>query len=153
MDCIKIKELIQLYHDGELEKSREPFLFVHLSCCEDCRLFFKQMNNISSYIKKEEFPAELEDKIFNSIKNAGRKNENIYYKKLIIPALTYAALFLLIATGIFFYFKMNEYKSEMTVINRQLQYQSQTIELLYNSLSPTVAHANYSHEIIIKAKL
>jgi hypothetical protein len=153
MECIKYKELIQLYADGELEKSKEPDLFIHLGKCEECRLFFKALNEISSSIIKEDFPVELEKRIFNSLIEKGENSINNFFKRIFVPALSYAAILIVLAAGIIFYNRMNEYKSEITVINQQIKYQSQTIELLYNSLTPTVVHAKYEHEVIIKTKL
>jgi predicted anti-sigma-YlaC factor YlaD len=153
MNCIKNKEMIQLYVDGEMEKSKEPFIFNHLANCEECRLFFKSLNVVSSSVVKEDFPPELEKRIFTSLIEKERKSENNFFKKIFIPAFSYAAALLILLAGMLFYAKMNEYKSEIEVINQQVKYQSQTIELLYNSLSPTVVHASYDHEIIIKAKL
>jgi predicted anti-sigma-YlaC factor YlaD len=153
MDCIKYKELIQLYADGELDKSKEPDLFNHLGKCEECRLFFKALNEISSSITKEEFPADLERRIFSSLIEKGEKNKYSFFKRIYVPSLSYAAALIIIITGIVLYMKINEYKSEIAIINQQIKYQSQTIDLLYNSLSPTVVHAKYDHEIIIKTKL
>jgi hypothetical protein len=153
MYCIKYKELIQLYADGELEKSKEPDLFIHLGKCEECRLYFKTLNEISASIIKEEFPADLERRIFRSLIEKGEKNKNNFFKRIYIPALSYAAALIIIITGIVLYMKINEYRNEIAVINQQIKYQSQTIDLLYNSLSPTVVHAKYDHEIIIRTKL
>jgi len=153
MDCIKNKELINEYFDGELEKGREPYIFDHLAHCEECRLFFRTLNVISSLFTKEEFPVDLEKKIFNSIIEREKKSENKFFKKIFIPAFSYAAAVIILIMGIFFYTKMNEYRGEVAVINQQIKYQSQTIELLYNSLSPTIVHAKYEHEIIIKTKM
>jgi predicted anti-sigma-YlaC factor YlaD len=153
MNCIKNRELIQLYADGELEKNMEFYLFDHLAKCEECRLFFRALNAVISSVIKKEFPAILEKKIFSSLIEKEEKRENNFFMKIIIPSLSYAAAFLILIAGLYFYIKMNEYKSEMAAINQQIKYQSQTIELLYNSLSPTVIHARYDHEIIIKAKI
>ena len=145
MDCTKNKEMINLYFDGELEKIREPYIFDHLVNCEECRLFFKSINTISSAVIKEEFPFELEKKILSSLIEKRGRSEYSFLRRILTPAFSYAAVILLLFAGIFFYTKMNEYKSEMAVINEQIRYQSQTIELLYNSLSPTIVHAKYDN--------
>jgi predicted anti-sigma-YlaC factor YlaD len=153
MNCIKNKEMIQLYADGELEKNKESYIFDHLANCEECRLFFRALNAVSSSLVKEEFPPVLEKQIFSSLIEKERKNENNFFKKIFVPVFSYSAILLFLIAGVFFYIKMNEYKSEMASVNQQIKYQSETIELLYNSLSPTIVHASYDHEIIIKAKM
>jgi predicted anti-sigma-YlaC factor YlaD len=153
MNCVKNKEMIQLYVDDEMEKSKEPYIFDHLANCEECRLFFRALNVVSSSLVKEEFPPELEKRIFTSLIEKERKGKNKFLKRIFLPAFSYTAAFIILLAGILFYLKMNEYRREIEVINQQVKYQSQTIELLYNSLSPTVVHASYDHQIIIKAKL
>jgi predicted anti-sigma-YlaC factor YlaD len=153
MDCAIYKELVQLYGDGELEKSKEPDLFIHLAKCEECRSFFKKLNEISTSAIQEEFPVDLERRIFNSLLVKEGKSKQNFFRRILIPAFSYAAVLIIVITGIVIYSKMNEYKNEITVINQQMEYQSQTIELLYNSLSPTIVHPKYEHEIIIKTKL
>ena len=42
MNDDKLIEMINLYFDGELEKSREPQLFSQLSANDEAREYFKQ---------------------------------------------------------------------------------------------------------------
>ena len=152
MNCDKNKELIQLYSDGELEKSKEPYIFTHLSECDECRLFFRTLNTISANIQQEEFPHELETRIFDSISAKEARKENRLFKKVFVRAVSYAVALFLLAASIFLYQQANDYRNEVTNMNRQIQSQAQTIELLYNTLPPNVVHANYEHEIIVRAK-
>jgi cell division protein YceG involved in septum cleavage len=116
-------------------------------------LFFRALNAVSSSLVKEEFPPVLEKQIFSSLIEKERKNENNFFKKIFVPVFSYAAILLFLIAGVFIYIKMNEYKSEMAAVNQQIKYQSQTIELLYNCLTPTIVHPSYNREIIIKAKM
>ncbi|MHB1685889.1 MAG: zf-HC2 domain-containing protein [Ignavibacteriaceae bacterium] len=152
MECIKNKEMIQLYIDGELGKDQESFVFTHLAECEECRLFFRATKLISSNIERKEFPNELEAHIFNSIGEKESRKKNLLFRK-ISYSFAYATTLLLLAASIFLYSKIGEYKNEVENINSQVKYQAQTIELLYNSLPAQVVHAKYSNEVIVKAKL
>ena len=153
MSCDKNKELIQLYIDGELEKEKEAYVFTHLSGCDECRLFFRSLNAIAANIHKEEFPNELETGIFNSIsrKEAGRENK--FFRKVFVRAVSYTVVLFLIAASIFLYQQTNNYKSIVEDMSEQIHSQAQTIDLLYNTLPPTVVQAKFDHEIIIRAKM
>ncbi|MCL5030136.1 MAG: zf-HC2 domain-containing protein [Bacteroidetes bacterium] len=153
MNCDKNKEMIQLYVDGELEKEKEAYVFTHLSGCDECRLFFRTLNTISANIHKEEFPNELENRIFNSISAKETKRENRFFRKIFVRAVSYAVVLFLIAASIFLYQQTNNYKSIVEDMSEQIHSQAQTIDLLYNTLPPTVVHAKFDHEIIIKAKM
>jgi len=153
MNCDKNKELIQLYIDGELEKEKEAYVFTHLSDCEECRAFFKSFNTISSNIHKEEFPNELETRIFNSINEKETGRETGFLKKVFVRAVTFAVVLFLIAASILMYNRTNDYKNIIKDMSGQIQSQAQTIDLLYNTLPATVVQAKYEHEIIIKAKM
>ncbi len=153
MNCDKNKEIIQLYSDGELDKNKEAILFSHLSECEGCRLFFRTLNTVSTGIQKEEFPHELETRIFDSISSKELKKGSMLVRNIFVRAVSFAAALFLLAASIFLYMQTNDYKTEMTNMDRQIQTQAQTIELLYNTLPPTVVHANYENEVIVRAKM
>ncbi len=153
MSCDKNKEMIQLYADGGLDKNREAALFTHLSECEECRLFFKTLNTVNSNILKEEFPHELETRIFDSISSKELRKESRLFRNVFVRAVSYAVMLFLIAASIILYMQAMEYKTEVSNMSRQIQTQAQTIDLLYNTLPPTVVHAQYEHEIIVRAKM
>jgi len=153
MNCDKNKEMIQLYSDGELEKGKEINLFTHLSECEECRLFFRSFNKINLSIEKKDFPHALETRIFDSISSIEFRKENKLFNKIFARPTAYALAIVFIAASIFFYEQANNYKTETGYMRQQIKSQTQTIDLLYNTLPPTVVHAAYDHEIIIKAKM
>ncbi len=153
MNCDKNKEMIQLYIDGELEKEKEAYLFTHLSGCDECRLFFRTLNTIQANIHKTEFPNELENRIFNSISTKEVKRENKFLRKVFVRAVSYAVILFLIAASIFLYQQTNNYKSIVEDMSQQIHSQAQTIDLLYNTLPPTIVQAKYDHEIIVRAKM
>jgi predicted anti-sigma-YlaC factor YlaD len=153
MECDKYKELLQAYHDNELEKGRETFLFTHLSECEDCRSYFKTINLISSNIQKEEFPLKLEERILNSIKENAGKRENRFFKRIVVPAVAYSAAVIFIVLSLFLYNGLKDSQNELNSLNRQVRSQARTIELLFNCLPPTVVESSYNNEVIIKANM
>lgn len=153
MRCDKIKEMIQIYSDGLLEKVKEANLFIHLSECEECRQFFRTLNAMSANIQKQEFSHELETRIFDSISSKELRKENRLFRNVFVRAVSYAVVLFLLAASIFLYQQTSYYKTEVTNMNRQIQSQAQTIELLYNTLPPTMVHANYEHEVIIRSNL
>ncbi len=116
-------------------------------------MFFKSLNTISVNIHKEEFPNELENRIFNSISEKELKREKRSFRKIFIRSFTYAAALFLLAASIFLYSQTNDYKSIIKDMSGQIQSQAQTIDLLYNTLPTTVVQAKYDHEIIIRAKM
>ncbi len=153
MNCDKNKELIQLYVDGELDREKEAYIFTHLSGCNECRLFFRTLNTISLNIRKEEFPNELETRIFNSLIEKETKLKNKFFTKAFVRAVSYAAALFLLVASIFLYGQVNDYKLITVGMNQQIKSQAQTIDLLYNTLPPTVVQAKFNHEIIVRAKM
>ncbi len=153
MSCDKNKEMIQAYHDNELEKGKEAYLFTHLSGCEDCRNYFKSLNLISANIPKEEFPVELENRIFKAIGSKEAGKENKFFRRVFVRAVSYAVVLFLAAASLFLYSQTKDYKRIVEDMSQQIHTQAQTIDLLYNTLPPTVVNAKYEHEIIVRAKM
>ena len=155
MECENYKELLQAYHDNELEKGRESFLFTHLSECEDCRNYFKTINLISSNIKREQFPRELDERILYSIMEKETKKQRNFFKTKLLPAVSNAAILILIVISGFLLSRIDKYKVETASVKKELMVKDKTIQLLYNSLPPAEVTTDFNkkNEIIIKAKL
>jgi len=163
MTTDEIKNLVQLYFDNELEKDREPLLFSLLSGDYEAREYFKQLNLIRTVVDNtvEQFPEELEEKIFSSIPNAGRlvkkEEESLRFRitrSYLVPALSLAAILVMMIISMFFYSELRDYKSKVDMISEQVKGQNQTIELiLNNSLQPAVIKAAFENEILIKSNL
>ncbi len=153
MNCDNYKMMINAYADNEMDKSEEAFLFTHLSGCEECRTYFKSLSLVSSGIVKEEFPRELEERIFISIKNKQNKRTSRFFKIKFFPAISYAAAAVLLVVSLLLYSELNNYKNMMVEVSSQVKNQTQTIEMLYNSLPPTVVQATYHDAVIVKAKM
>ncbi|MFA6597565.1 MAG: zf-HC2 domain-containing protein [Ignavibacteriaceae bacterium] len=75
MNCQDINNLMHDYFDNELSTEQESFLFTHLAQCEECKTNFKALNRLHHEFRKNEseFPNQLEQRIFNTIKQRGRR--------------------------------------------------------------------------------
>ena len=65
----KLLEMINLYFDGELEKSKEVNLFTLLASDQTARDYFKQLSVIRNAVddSTEVFPSDLEERILRSV--------------------------------------------------------------------------------------
>lgn len=153
MDCDKYKEWAGRFIDGELTKEKESLLFSHLSECGECREYFKSLNVIRQSISHEEFPDELEDRIFTAIRTKKSPKSIPIFGKNIFPAFAYAVSILLIALSIILYNRANNYKEQTVLVKNIVRQQNSTIEMLYNSLPTTVIRAKNTSEIIVKPRM
>jgi negative regulator of sigma E activity len=92
MNTEELKNMIQLYFDGELEKNKEPLLFTSLSQDAEARDYFKSMNLLRNTVKgtEEEFPQELEERIFYSLKKEEVKNKSSFFNLPITRIISYS---------------------------------------------------------------
>jgi hypothetical protein len=151
-----IKILINEYFDSELEKSQEVVLFSILSQNEEARDYFKKLNIIRTSLNesREEFPLELEERIFHSIENKNQKKRSFFNLHNFFTVGSYAVAVILLIVSIFLFNKINDYKKEMDNAVNIISAKSETIELLIrNTLPTTEVKANFPNEIIIKSNL
>jgi hypothetical protein len=156
MHTDEIKRLVDLYFDNELGKNREVLLFTLLSENEGAREYFKHLNIVHAAVQEsaEDFPVDLEEKIFHSLEKNSSKTEWFLKRNFFVNAasLGIAALLLLISTYLFF--EMKDYRSRIEIVSNQVKTQEQTIELiLNNSLPPAEVHTKKVNEIIVNANL
>jgi len=80
MENKKLREMINAYFDGELEKGQEPLLFTQLSLSSEAREHFKQLNKIKAAVDElfEEFPEELDERILRSIGSTAVSKPNFF---------------------------------------------------------------------------
>lgn len=142
----KILEMINLYFDGELEKSKEVNLFTLLASDQSARDYFKQLSLIRNAVDNdaEDFPAELEERILRSV---GSKASD---KTRIFSAISYAAALILLFLSGYLFFKVSNYQERVDNLSQQMIIQSKTIQMLYNSLPGVEVRATFDNEIIIK---
>ena len=148
----KIKELINLYFDGELAKSEEANLFSLLASDQSARNYFKQISLIRNAVDNdtEDFPSELEERILRSVGSKASEKTGIFSKIKIFSAISYAAALILLFLSGYLFFKVSNYQGRVNNLSEQMMMQTKTIQMLYNSLPGVEVNATYDNEIIIK---
>jgi len=148
----KTIEFINRYFDDETSKEEEVYLFNLLSSNEEGREYFKSMTLLREITKQSEVevPQNLEERILNSIVSKQSKVEKTSVFSYFTSAVAVALTIILIALSMFFYSKLDNYKNQLESTIYQVKQQTQTIQLLYNSLQPAEVRTKLSNEIIIK---
>lgn len=155
MNKTELMEMIDLYFDGELEKSKEPILFTHLSQDEECRDYFAKLNKIKSTVEEtvEVFPAELEERILHSVGSMGEKPSHTFFNKNLFAVVSYSFAVVLIFLTAIFYSMSNDYKNKFETTTQQVNQQNKMINLLLNGLPQSEVRSGIENEIIVHAKL
>lgn len=148
----KLKELINLYFDGELEKSEEVNLFTLLASDQSARDYFKQLSVIRNAVDNdlEDVPVEIEERILRSIGSKTSARNGIFSNIKIFSAVAYAAALILLFLSGYLFFKVSNYQERVENLSQQMIYQSKTIQMLYNSLPGVEVRATFDNEIIVK---
>jgi len=148
----KITELINLYFDGELDKSEEASLFSLLASDQTARDYFKQLSVIRNAVDNsaEDFPAELEERILRSVGSKAAAKTGMFSNIKIFSAISYAAALVLLFLSGYLFFKVSKYQERVDNLSQQMIIQSKTIQMLYNSLPGVEVRATFDNEIIIK---
>jgi len=148
----KLIEMINLYFDGELEKSKEVNLFSLLSGDPTARDYFKQLSVIRNAVdnSSEDFPAELEERILRSVGSKISTRAGFFSNIKIFSTISYAAAFILLFLSGYLFFKVSNYQERVDNLSQQMMMQTKTIQMLYNSLPGIEVRATFDNEIIIK---
>ena len=155
MDCEKYKYLIQEFHDGELDKGKEAFIFTHLSTCSECRDFFSSLNTLSLAASEEntEFPSLLETRIFYSIDQKNTGNNILWVNKKVPAYVLYLLSVVIIAMGFYLFKSTTEYRNELHEAVQIVKQKDKEMQLIMNSLDEIKVESRFDNEIIIKAEL
>lgn len=155
MNDEKILEMINKYFDGELEKGEEMLLFTQLSLSDEGRKYFKQLNRIRAAVDDsiEEFPEELEEDILRSIGKVSVKKPGFFTTHTIVTSISYAVALILIIISGYLLSEVKGYQDKVEKLSGRMIKQSQTIEMLYNSLPEIQVKASSNNEIIVKPKI
>ena len=153
MESDELFEMIDEFFDGELDKSKEPVLFLSLSTNEAARNYFRGNHLLKSVANEmqEEFPHELERKIL--LKTISFDKKSLFGQRL-KPLFVYASIMIFFFVGLFFYFEANTYKNDLAKINNKLENQDRTIESIINSLPSAEikgVHLENMKAIIVKS--
>ncbi|RPI67998.1 MAG: hypothetical protein EHM47_15045 [Ignavibacteriales bacterium] len=108
------------------------------------------MNLLRNTIEQteEEFPEELEERIFHSLKKVDLKPMQNLIKS---PAaiISYSFLVILILLNIYLLGRIGSYNEKMNAVENVVEKQDRMIELLFNSLPPTEVRAvNINNSIL-----
>lgn len=155
MKSDEIKLMINLYIDNELEKKKEPLLFTLLSQDEEAREYFFKINILKNSIEEtvEEFPSELEERIFNSIKSSPKKFEKVKRAERLLTAFSIAAAGLFFIINVVLFFIIQNYSHKIEIVSEQVKNQNRTIELILDNSLPPVQIEAVILEEIIKTKM
>lgn len=151
----KITEMINLYFDGELAKSEEANLFSLLASDQTARDYFKQLSVIKTAVDNsaEDFPAELEERILRSVGSKAAAKTGMFSNIKIFSAVSYAAVLILLFLSGYLFFKVSNYQERVDNLSQQMMIQSQTIELLFNSLPVVEVRATSNKDKLYKPNI
>ena len=151
----KILEMINLYFDCELEKSKEVNLFSILASDKTARDSFKQLSVIRDSIDNsaEDFPIDLEERILRSVGSKAVAKTGVFSNIKIFSAISYAAALILLFLSGYLFFKVSNYQERVDSLSEQMIIQSKTIQMLYNSLPGIEVRSTIDNAIIIKPNI
>jgi hypothetical protein len=151
----KLMEMINLFFNGELQKSEEVKLFSNLANNQEARDYFKNLSLIRSIVDKsaEDFPGELEERILRSVGSRTSQRKKIFSDIKIFQTLSYAAAVLLIFLAGYLFSKVTSYQETVDNLSKQVAMQSKTIQMLYNSSPSVEVIGALENKIIVKPKI
>ena len=151
----KITELINLYFDGELDKGREAFLFTELSQSSDGREYFKQLSRIKTSIDEslEDFPEELDERILRSVSRTSEKKSSFFTGQRLFASVSYAVALVLVILSGYLFMKVSTYQEKVDNLSQQMNFQTKTIQMLFNSLPGVEVIGTLDNKIIIKPNI
>lgn len=151
----KLMNMINLYFDGELEKSEEINLFSLLANDKTGREYFKQLSLIRNVVENstEELPEDLEERILRSVESKSNQKTGWFPSIKIFSAITYAAALILLFLSGYLFLKVTSYQEKIDNLSQQMMIQSRTIQMMYNSLPGVEVRATFDNEIVIKPNI
>ena len=152
MDDKRLIEMIDLYLDGELKKDQELFLFTRLAADDEAREYFNQLNSIKAAIpgSAEEFPEDLDERILGTISSENSSHRFHFSNNKLLLAVSLAASVVLLLFSTYLFLRIDSYHEKVNDLSQQVKLQSQTIEMLYNSLPGIEVESSLKNAIIIK---
>lgn len=135
MENNEFKLMVDMFLDGELDKSRESKLFERLSFDEDCRIYFRQVNNIKKAVAEEteEFPLELEERIMYSVGTINEKKEKSFFSNKMFALMAYSFAVILLFVTLHFYTVSVRYQNEVKSAVEQVSQQKELLKVLMNN--------------------
>mgnify|MGYP000915249922 FL=1 len=151
---MKIDELeimINEFLDGELDKSKEGFLFTQLSLDENFREYFKKHTSLKNEFQNlnEEYPSSLDSEILNSLIKIKPSKEVYSFQNNVAKYSGFLVAIILLILSIFYIneSRINSIQLERTI--KQVENQEQMIKLLINSIPAAEIKSAQEGTIII----
>jgi len=147
--------MINKYFDGELQKTEEAFLFTNLSLDEEAREYFKKCNLLKTSIQEsmEQFPDELEERIFYNIGKVPEKGFYPFFRNNVFNLTAYTLTILLIIVSFFLYKQKSMVSEQLITSALQMEKQSKLINVLYHSIPVTEVSSAVDYQIIVTEEL
>jgi hypothetical protein len=153
----ELRNMVDIYFDGALEKAKEPVLFTALAADIDAREYFKNLHVLQALVNAstESFPIDLEENILASVKPAKTKTYNqINFRSRVFQIVSSAAAAILFIVCSLLFFDVKDYKAKIATITEQAKEQSEIMNMvLNNNLPEFVISPDTKNEIIVRAKL
>jgi len=155
MNSEKVIELINKYVDGKLSGENEAELFNSLSTDEAARDYLRSLYKLKRFVSEsiEEFPEDLEERIFRNINSQISNKKKASNNHPLILHWSYAAAVILLFISGYLFLKVTAYQQKIENVSNQIMTQAKTIDLLYNSFQAVEVRANYDNQIIIKPNI
>lgn len=133
-----IYNIIDAYTTSALSPEEEQYLFATLATDTEARRYFKERQVLSLALKAAEvpFPDELDEAILSRVQS---KHTATIFNGLLQPVYVTAisAAAVLLVMFLFFFNRVESYRSEVDHAMVEINNQKQTIDLLLNGL-PTI---------------
>jgi len=164
MNTDDIKLMIDLYADGELEKTKEPLLFTMLSQNSEARDYFKGVNYLKNNFQQNgtEYPARLDERILHSVESAQTKQSTVFTNKNIFLFFSYSLVAALLLISLNFYkqseqFKKQseDYKAQFNNLTYEVKKQNADLQLILNAMPEIEVRSGYyrTKEVVVNANL
>ena len=155
MNTDEIKNMIDLFADGELNKEKEPVLFTMLSLDGEAREYFKGVNYIKHSFQQnlEEYPPDLDGRVLHSIENIQQKHSTVFINKKTFLFLSCSVVAICIFATIIFFNKSESYKNQFVALTQEVKKQNADLQLILNAIPEIEVRSGYyrTKEIIVNA--
>ncbi len=147
----ELEIMINEFLDGELDKSKEGFLFTQLSLDENFREYFKKHTSLKNEFQNlnEEYPSSLDSEILNSLIKIKPSKEVYSFQNNVAKYSGFLVAVILLILSIFYIneSRINSIQLERTI--KQVENQEQMIKLLINSIPAAEIKSAQEGTIII----
>lgn len=156
MTTEEIKNMVDLYIDGELGKEEEPLLFTMLSLDKEARDYFKGANYLTNNIQMnlKQLPPDLDEKILH-LAGSTSGGQSVIISRRLFNYISYAIIILCVAASVFFYSQSRGFKEQLFNTNVELKRQNEDLKLIINTMSfeKEKEHHYFMKPVITKAGL